>query len=196
MTGVTKSDRLVRSRPVRGCSSKLAARRLAVLLGLAAVFTLPAASGAASPANRVAELRAHDTSLAARERGATQELYSIEAQLVRSRAALAAIAAKRESTQAQLTRVRIELDVAWQSAYVAEERLGSRIRQEVSSCHERAVGTHRQGCNGADPVGNAIFPAAAITGRMDIDDCRDRFAKKCMEIMCAKRCCLHSSPAC
>src|SRR6185295_3023504 len=55
MTGVTKSDRLVRSRSVRGCSSKLAARRLAVLLGLAAVFALPAASGAASPANKVAE---------------------------------------------------------------------------------------------------------------------------------------------
>lgn len=133
MTGVTKSDRLVRSRSVRGCSSKLAARRLAVLLGLAAVFALPAASGAASPANRVAELRAHDTSLAAREQAATQELYSIEAQLVRSRAALAAIAAKRESTQAELTRVRIELDVAWQSAYLAEERLGSRIRQLYQS---------------------------------------------------------------
>jgi peptidoglycan DL-endopeptidase CwlO len=129
MTGVTKSDPLVRSCPVRGCSRKLAARRLAVLLGLAAVFTLPAASGTASPANRIAELRARDTSLAAREQAATQELYSIEAQLVGSRAALAGIAAKREATQAQLTRLRIELDVAWQSVYVAEERLGSRIRQ-------------------------------------------------------------------
>ena len=114
---------------MRGCSSKLAARRLAVLLGLAAVFTLPAASGAASPANRIAELRAHDTSLAARELSATQELYSIEAQLVRSRAALAGIAARRDASQARLTRLRIELDVAWQSVYVAEERLGSRIRQ-------------------------------------------------------------------
>jgi peptidoglycan DL-endopeptidase CwlO len=127
MIGVTKSDRwYVRS--LRGCSSKLAARRLAALLGLAAVFTLPAASGAASPANRIAELRARDTSLATRERAATQELYSIEAQLVRSRAALAVISAKRESTQTELTRLRMELDVAWQSVYVAEERLGSRIR--------------------------------------------------------------------
>jgi 3D (Asp-Asp-Asp) domain-containing protein/septal ring factor EnvC (AmiA/AmiB activator) len=128
MTGVTKSGGLVRSRTVRGCSSTLAARRLAVLLGLAATLTLPAASGTASPTNRVAELRARDTSLAARERAATQELYSIEAQLLRSRAALAAIAAKREATQSRLTRLRIELDAAWQSAYVAEERLGSRIR--------------------------------------------------------------------
>lgn len=114
---------------MRGCSTKLAARRLAVLLGLAAVFALPAAGGAASPANRIADLRARDTSLASREQAATQQLYSIETQLARSRASLAAIAAKREATQAQLTRLRIELDVAWQSAYVAEERLGSRIRQ-------------------------------------------------------------------
>ena len=49
------------------------------------------------------------------------------------RAALAAIAARREATQARLTRLRIELDVAWQSAYVAEERLGSRIRQLYQS---------------------------------------------------------------
>jgi cystine transport system substrate-binding protein len=128
MIGVTKYDRLVRSRSVRGCSSKLAARRLAALLGLAAVFTLPAASGAASPANGIAELRARDDSLAAREQSATQELYSIEAQLVRSRAALAAISGRRESTQTELTRLRMELDVAWQSLYVAEQRLGSRIR--------------------------------------------------------------------
>ena len=114
---------------MRGCSSTLAARRLAVLLGLAAVFTLPAASGAASPANRIAELRSRDTSLAAREQAATQQLYSIEAQLVHSRASLAAIAAKREATEGELTRLRVELDVAWQSVYVAEERLGSRIRQ-------------------------------------------------------------------
>ena len=66
---------------MRGCSTKLAARRLAILLGLAAVFALPAAGGAASPANRIADLRARDTSLASREQAATQQLYSIETQL-------------------------------------------------------------------------------------------------------------------
>ncbi len=150
MTGVTKSGRLVRSRPVRGCSTKLAARRLAVLLGLAAVFSLPAASGAASPANRIAELRASDTSLAAREQTATQQLYAIETELVRSRAALAEIAAKREATEEQLTRVRIELDVAWQSVYVAEERLGSRIRQLYQ--------------------GGRVDPVAVLLGAESLDD--------------------------
>jgi cystine transport system substrate-binding protein len=150
MIGVTKSDRLVRSGPVRGCSSKLAARRLAVLLGLAAVFALPAAGGAASPANRIAELRAHDTSLAAREQAATQQLYSIETQLARSRASLAAITGKREATQVQLTRLRIELDVAWQSAYVAEERLGSRIRQLYQ--------------------GGRVDPVAVLLGAESLDD--------------------------
>jgi 3D (Asp-Asp-Asp) domain-containing protein len=115
--------------PVRGCSSTLAARRLAVLLGLAAVFTLPAASGTASPAGRVAELRAHDTSLAARELTATQELYSLETQLARSQAALAALRDKREASELNLRRLRIELDVALQSVYLAEQRLGSRLRQ-------------------------------------------------------------------
>jgi 3D (Asp-Asp-Asp) domain-containing protein len=114
---------------VRGCSSQLAARRLAVLLGLTAILALPAAGGAAAPAGEVAELRQLDTSLAAKERAATQELYSLEAQLAVARSRLAELTARREAAEARLTRLRIELDVAWQSAYIAEEHLGARIRQ-------------------------------------------------------------------
>ena len=107
----------------------LAARRLAVLLGLTAILALPAAGGAAAPADGVAEQRQRDTSLAAKERAATQELYALEAQLAVARSRLAALTARREAAEARLTRLRIELDVAWQSAYIAEEHLGTRIRQ-------------------------------------------------------------------
>lgn len=113
---------------MRGCSSQLAARRLAVLLGLTAILALPASGGAAAPSG-VAELRNQDTSLAAKERAATHELYSLEAQLATARSRLEALAAQREAAESRLTRLRIELDVAWQSAYIAEEHLGARIRQ-------------------------------------------------------------------
>jgi 3D (Asp-Asp-Asp) domain-containing protein len=107
----------------------LAARRLAVLLGLTAILALPSSGGAAAPAGGAAELRQQDASLAARERTATQELYSLEAQLAAARARLGQLTDQREEAEARLTRLRIELDVAWQSAYIAEEHLGARIRQ-------------------------------------------------------------------
>ncbi len=107
----------------------LAARRLAVLLGLTAILALPSSGGAAAPSGGAAELRQRDTSLAAKERAATQELYSLEAQLAVARSRLAELTDQREAAEARLTRLRIELDVAWQSAYIAEEHLGARIRQ-------------------------------------------------------------------
>jgi cystine transport system substrate-binding protein len=107
----------------------LAARRLAVLLGLTAILALPSSGGAAAPSGSAAELRQRDTSLAARERAATQELYSLEAQLAVARSRLAELTGQREAAEARLTRLRIELDVAWQSAYIAEEHLGARLRQ-------------------------------------------------------------------
>ena len=67
----------------------LAARRLAVLLGLTAILALPSSGGAAAPSGGAAELRQQDTSLAAKERAATQELYSLEAQLAVARSRLA-----------------------------------------------------------------------------------------------------------
>ena len=107
----------------------LAARRLAVLLALTAILALPSSGGAAAPSGGAAELRQRDTSLAARERTATQELYSLEAQLAVARSRLAELTDQREAAEARLTRLRIELDVAWQSAYIAEEHLGARLRQ-------------------------------------------------------------------
>ena len=114
---------------MRGCSSQLATRRVAVLLGLTAILALPAAGGAASPSSAVAELRQQDSSLEAKEQTATQELYSLEARLAAARSNLEALTARREAAETRLTRLRIELDVAWQSAYIAEEHLGARIRQ-------------------------------------------------------------------
>ena len=46
-----------------------------------------------------------------------------------ARSRLATLSDQREAAEARLTRLRIELNVAWQSAYIAEEHLGARIRQ-------------------------------------------------------------------
>lgn len=107
----------------------LATRRSAVVVLVAATFSLLAAGGAAAPTDRVAELRAQATSLAARERAATLELYALESQLAQARTRLADLTARRAAAEEQLVRLRIQLDAAWQSSFVAEERLGNRLRQ-------------------------------------------------------------------
>jgi 3D (Asp-Asp-Asp) domain-containing protein/peptidoglycan hydrolase CwlO-like protein len=107
----------------------LAARRLAVLVGAVAAFALPAADGATTPGGGVQELREAATSLAARERAATLELYALESRLARTQARLVALETQREAAQIRLQRLRIELDAAWQTASVAERNLGARIRQ-------------------------------------------------------------------
>jgi 3D (Asp-Asp-Asp) domain-containing protein len=107
----------------------LAARPLAFLVGALAVFALPAAGGAAAPSGGVEELRERATTLAERERAATLELYALESRLTRTRSRLAALRAEREAAETRLQSLRIRLDAAWQSAFVAEQRLGARIRQ-------------------------------------------------------------------
>jgi 3D (Asp-Asp-Asp) domain-containing protein len=77
----------------------------------------------------VAELRAQDASLRARERTAALELYALQSRLARTQQRLASLRTQRESAEAQLVSLRIQLDAAWQSLYVAEERVGARIRQ-------------------------------------------------------------------
>src|SRR5215208_1885688 len=114
---------------VRGCSSMLAARRLVVLIGAAAIATPLAASGAAAPQTGVAGLRREATSLAARQRAAALELYALESQLAAARTRLGRITAEREAAEAQLTSLRIQLNAAWQTSFVAQERLGARLRQ-------------------------------------------------------------------
>ncbi|HEV8687416.1 MAG TPA: 3D domain-containing protein [Gaiellaceae bacterium] len=106
----------------------LATRRPAALLVITALFALLAAGGGAAPPS-VAELRARDASLRARERTAALELYALQSQLARTQQRLASLRAQRETAEAHLTSLRIQLDVAWQSLYVAEERVGARIRQ-------------------------------------------------------------------
>ena len=95
------------------------------LLGAAALCAALTGSGAASPG----KLRQRPAALAARESSATLELYAIRSQLARTEARLDALRVRREALEGQLTRLRIELDVAWRSLYFAQERLGGRIRQ-------------------------------------------------------------------
>jgi 3D (Asp-Asp-Asp) domain-containing protein len=93
-----------------------------------ALFALPVAGGGAAPPS-AEQLRAHDASLQARQRAATLDLYALQSQLVRAQQRLAALRSEREAAEAMLTSLRIQLDVAWQSTYVAEEHLGARLRQ-------------------------------------------------------------------
>jgi peptidoglycan DL-endopeptidase CwlO len=107
----------------------LAARRVASLVGAVAIFALPSAGGAAGPAGDVVEPREGATTPGERERAATLELYALESRLARTRSQLAALSAEREAAETRLQSLRIRLDAAWQSASVAERRLGARIRQ-------------------------------------------------------------------
>lgn len=75
------------------------------------------------------ELREKQAGLASRERAAELELYALQATLARTDVRLGALRARREAVEDQLMRLRIELDVAWRSLYVAQGRLGGRIRQ-------------------------------------------------------------------
>jgi peptidoglycan DL-endopeptidase CwlO len=106
----------------------LAARRTAALLGITALFALQAAGGGAAPPG-VEELRARDASLQTRQRSAALELYSLQSRLAQTQAQLSSLRDQRETAEARLTSLRIQLDAAWQSLYVAEERVGARIRQ-------------------------------------------------------------------
>jgi peptidoglycan DL-endopeptidase CwlO len=100
--------------------------RWSALFGAAALCVTLATSGVASP---VGKLREQQRSLAGRERSAVLDLYALESRLAQSEERLRTLRAQLASTEVQLTRLRIELDVAFRSLYFAEERLGDRIRQ-------------------------------------------------------------------
>jgi 3D (Asp-Asp-Asp) domain-containing protein/septal ring factor EnvC (AmiA/AmiB activator) len=106
----------------------LATRRFATLTGVLALFALPVAGGGAAPPS-AEQLRAQDASLLARQRAASLDLYALQSQLARAQQRLAALRSEREAAEAKLTSLRIQLDVAWQSTYIAEEHLGARLRQ-------------------------------------------------------------------
>jgi peptidoglycan hydrolase CwlO-like protein len=84
-----------------------------------------AATEAAAPG---AELRRLEAAVAPRPAPAL-ELYALHTQISRVDARLAVLRARRDAVEAQLARLRIEVDVAWQSLYAAERVLGARIRQ-------------------------------------------------------------------
>jgi 3D (Asp-Asp-Asp) domain-containing protein len=129
----------------------LAARRLAVCLGAVALFTLSAAGGGAVPPNPAAGLRERARTLEAREQTATLELYALESQLALARSRLATLSAQREAAESELRSLRIQLDVAWQSAFVAEERLAGRLRQLYQG-------------------GGTVDPVAVLLGAQSLDE--------------------------
>jgi 3D (Asp-Asp-Asp) domain-containing protein len=101
-------------------------RRLTALLGAAVLCAALTAGGVASPA---AKLRANEAGLSARQHSAVLELYALQSRLAKNEERLATLRAQLAVTEERLARLRVALDVAWRSVYIAEERLGARIRQ-------------------------------------------------------------------
>jgi len=89
-----------------------------------------AASGADTPSRgpSAAALRAANSSLSQRIRSATLDVYSLDAQLSRTRAQLAALTAKHERIARERADVRLRIDVSRANARIANRRLAVIVR--------------------------------------------------------------------
>lgn len=111
--------------------ARFAAPLLLVTIGCAICGAVGAASGAstAKSDNRsVAALRHADDSLTQRIHTATLDLYSIDAQLERAHAQVAALRAQRERIARERASLRLRLDVTRKNARVADRRLAVLVR--------------------------------------------------------------------
>jgi 3D (Asp-Asp-Asp) domain-containing protein len=103
-----------------------------VLLGALLAFSLTASGGADSaPAllQRAHDLRAANTALAARTHAALLRLYSLDAQLARTRARLDALTAQAEAVRRERVLTAKRLRIARHDVAAAEAQLGARLRQ-------------------------------------------------------------------
>lgn len=108
-----------------------AARLAAALAGVLMATLLPAASGADSaPAlrERAQELRSRDSQLAARSHEALLQLYALESELGRTRAALARLYARRETLTAAQELARRQIGVTERALVSAQGELSSLVR--------------------------------------------------------------------
>src|ERR671929_331800 len=103
-----------------------------VLLGVLLSVSLPGSGGADSaPAllQRAHDLRAANTSLAARTHAALLGLYSLDAQLARAQARLDALTAQAEAVRRERVLTAKRLRIARHDVAAAEAQLGARLRQ-------------------------------------------------------------------
>src|SRR5262249_30327732 len=93
-------------------------------LSLLAILALPAASGA----DRVGQLRADRSALAAREQAALLQLYALNTGLDRARSRLAVVDASLAAAQRDRDDARVELRIARRSLALAQKSLGQQVR--------------------------------------------------------------------
>lgn len=108
-----------------------AARVVAVLAGILAATSLPAAVGAGpGPAlrERAQELRQRDTRLAARAHEALLELYAIESKLGRTRTALAGLRERRAALAAEQELARRQIAITERAVAAGQQELSSLVR--------------------------------------------------------------------
>jgi 3D (Asp-Asp-Asp) domain-containing protein len=82
----------------------------------------------AADATSEAGLRAQSSSLEARAQAATLELYALETELTRARAAVADVAARREAVARERASARRQLQVAQRVSRLSEQRLAELVR--------------------------------------------------------------------
>ena len=122
---------LLRCRPVTP-RHRLLPVPVTVLVGVLLAVSLPGSGGADSaPAllQRAHDLRAANTTLAARTHAALLRLYSLDAQLARARARLDALAAQAEAVRRERVLTAKRLRIARHDVAAAEAQLGARLRQ-------------------------------------------------------------------
>jgi 3D (Asp-Asp-Asp) domain-containing protein len=103
-----------------------------VLVGALLAVSLPGSGGADSaPAllQRAHDLRAANTTLAARTHAALLRLYSLDAQLARARARLDGLTAQAEAVRRERALTAKRLRIARHDVSAAEAQLGARLRQ-------------------------------------------------------------------
>ncbi len=111
--------------------ARFAAPLLLVFIGCAICGAVGAASGAnpsKSDIGSVASLRRTNETLTQRIHTATLDLYSLDAQLGRAHAQLAALQAERERIARERASLRLRLDVTRQNARVADRRIAILVR--------------------------------------------------------------------
>jgi cystine transport system substrate-binding protein len=115
---------------VKGHWTSDAARLAAVFTGFLVVASVPVALAADStgPSTQAGSLRTATSSLEARARGATLELYAIEASLGQARSQLAGLAARRAGLEREHAATRRRLAIARQAQRVSESRLAELVR--------------------------------------------------------------------
>lgn len=113
---------------------------VALLLASLLVALVVPGSGGADPAFDATSLRAQNASLASRMHAALLDLYSLDAQLARSRARAATLHAQADGVRNQLAQVGREKDIARRAWHAAVSALSSRLRTLYENGQPDAVG--------------------------------------------------------